>query len=71
MTQAGFFGSINIQHILSYIFIFITSSNVCNYADDYKMIKSLAKLYNYEWFYENRIVVNPGKSHSMLIGNQN
>ena len=35
------------------------------------MIKSLAKLCNYEWFYENRIVVYPGKSHSMLIGNQN
>ena len=66
---------------LNDIFLFITNSNSCNYADDntlYAISKNLHAVKSnikanvvimQKWFYENLMVLNPGKYHYILIGN--
>ena len=66
---------------LNDIFLFITNSNSCNYADDntlYAISKNLHAVKSnikenvvimQKWFYENLMVLNPGKCHYILIGN--
>ena len=66
---------------LNDIFLFITNSNSCNYADDntlYVISKNLHAVKSnikanvvimQKWFYENLMVLNPGKCHYILIGN--
>ena len=66
---------------LTDIFLLITNTNICNYADDNNTLYAINKnlhtvtcnLYaNFaivqKWFYKNHIVLNPRKCH-MLIGN--
>ena len=66
---------------LNDIFLFITNSNSCNYADDntlYAISKNLHAVKSnikanvvimQKWFSENLMVLNPGKCHYILIGN--
>ena len=66
---------------LNDIFLFITNSNSCNYADGntlYAISKNLHAVKSnikanvvimQKWFYENLMVLNPGKCHYILIGN--
>ena len=61
-------------------FLFVSSSNLNNYADDNtlytsddNLIKVKEVLLNYlnkvtEWFFENYFVLNAGKCHFMCLG---
>ena len=67
---------------LNDIFCFINNGNLCNYADDntlYSIGKSLNMvkenlkinfLIMQKWFYENHMVLNPGKCHYLVLGNR-
>ena len=62
-------------------FLFITNSKLCYYPDDntlYSTGKNLSAVESklecndlilHKWLHENHMVLNPGKSHYMLIGN--
>ena len=64
------------------IFIFKTNCKICNHADDntrYFIAKNLSVvksnldcnfLIMHKWFYENHVVLNPGKFHYILTGNK-
>ena len=67
---------------LNDIFYFINNGNICNYADD-NILYSIGKSLNMvkenlkinflimrEWFYENHMVLNPGKCHYLVLGNR-
>ena len=65
---------------LNDIFLFISKCQVCNYADDNTVNKSgknMRKIKNdlkmdfmilYKWFHENHMLLNPGKCHYIVIG---
>ena len=73
-------GSFIIQHILNNIFFFPKDANLGNYADDSTLyaynknletvICNLSQEFSilFNWFYDNYMVLNPGKCHLMLFG---
>ena len=62
------------------IYSFLNNTDLCNYADDntlYTLGKNLGKLkldlqsnlsILQKWFYENYMILNPGKCHDVLLG---
>ena len=62
------------------IFLFISKCQICNYGDGntvYKSGKNMRKIKNdlemdfmilHKWFHENHMVLNPGKCHYIVIG---
>ena len=81
VPQGSNLGPLLFNKFLNYIFLFMTNSNLCNYADDntlYAISKDLHVVKSnlqvnfaimQKWFYENYMVLNSGKCHFMLIGN--
>ena len=69
-----------IQYFLFDIFYFINIGNLCNYADNntlYSIGKNLNMVkenlkFNFlvmqKWFFENHMVLNPGKCHYLVLG---
>ena len=69
--------------IINDIFLLIANNNLCNYIDDKALYAINRKLHlknsnldvNFtfmqRWFYENHMVLNPGKYNYMLINNYN
>ena len=63
------------------LFLFVSSSNLSNYADDNTLYASGVNLEEVKnclstdfdavtkWFYENRMALNAGKCHFMCLGN--
>ena len=75
-------GSILFNIFFNDIFYFINNGNLCNYADDntlysigkcLNMVKQNLKinfLIMQKWFYENHMVLKPGKCHYLVLGNR-
>ena len=82
VPQGSILGSLLFNIFLNDIFYFINNGNLCNYADDntlYSIGKSLNMvkenlkinfLIMQKWFYENHMVLNPGKCHYLVLGNR-
>ena len=63
---------------MCYLFLFVSESNVANYADDTTLDACEKILYDvqrkleseslilFEWFHDNYLKANSGKSHVML-----
>ena len=78
VLQSFFLGTLLLNIFLNDVFLFVANSNLCNYAIDnilYAINKKLHVVKSYykanfafmqRWFYENHIVLNPGKCHYML-----
>ena len=82
VPQGSILGRLLFNIFLNDIFYFINNGNLCNYADDntlYSIGKSLNMvkenlkinfLIMQKWFYENHMVLNPGKCHYLVLGNR-
>ena len=79
MAQGSILGSLLFNNFINDIFYFILDADISNFADDYslysiednfKEVKTMLKK-NFEllrgWFYENHMVLNPGKCHYLII----
>ena len=79
MPQGSIIGSLLFNIFINDIFYFIKDAHICKFADhnslysikDYfKEVKTILKK-NFElligWFYENNMVLNPGKCHYLVI----
>ena len=80
VPQGSILGPLLFNIFLNDIFLFISKSQLCNYADDktlYKSGKNMGRIKNdlemdfmilHKWFHENHMVLNPGKCHCIVIG---
>ena len=78
--QGSILGPLFFNIFLNNIFLFIPKCQLCNYADDnilYKSGKNMRKIKNdlemdfmilHKWFHDNYVVINPGKYHYIVIG---
>ena len=79
VLQRSILGPLLFNIFLNDIFYFIQGAYICNFADDnslyliednFKEVKTMLKK-NFEllqgWFYENHMVLNPGKCHNLII----
>ena len=58
-SQDSILGPLHFNIFLNDIFLFISNRQLCNYANDNTF---------YKWFHENRVVLNLGKCHYVVIG---
>ena len=80
VPQGSILGPLLFNIFLNDVFVFISKFQLCNYADDnilYKPGKNMRKIKNdlemdfmilHKWFHENHMVLNPGKCHYIVIG---
>ena len=80
VPQGSILGPLLFNIFLNDIFLFISKCQLCNYADDntlYKSGKNMRKIKNdlemdfmilHKWFHVNHMVLNPGKCHYIVIG---
>ena len=79
MPKGSILGPLSFNIFINDIFYFIQDAYICNFADDnslysiednFKEVKTMLKK-NFElfqgWFYENHMVLNPGKYHYLII----
>ena len=83
IPQGSILGPLLFDIFISDIFLFVESSNVCNYADDNTLFafgktfdEVTRKLQNDflildEWFFNNFLVLNSDKCHFMTLGTPN
>ena len=76
--QVSVFGPLLFNIYMCDLFLFMSESNVANYADDKTLYACEKKLYDvkirfeseslilFEWFHDNYLKANSGKSHVML-----
>ena len=76
--QVSVFGPLLFNIYMCDLFLFMSESNVANYADDTTLYTCEKKLYDvqrkleseslilFEWFHDNYLKANSGKSHVML-----
>ena len=80
VPQGSILGPLLFNIFLNDIFLFISKCQLCNYADDntlYKSGKNMQKIKDdlemdfmilHKWFHENHMVLNAGKCHYIVIG---
>ena len=75
VPQGSILGPLLFKIFLNDIFLFISKCQLCNYADDntinQKKIKNdleMDFMILHKWFHENHMVLNPGKCHYIVIG---
>ena len=80
VPQGSILGPLLFNVFLNVIFLFISKCQLCNYADDntlYKSGKNMQKIKDnlemdfmilQNWFHKNHMVLNPGKCHYIVIG---
>ena len=80
VPQGSILGSLLFNIFVNDLFLFVSSSNLSNYADDntlhtsgYSLKEVREVLLNdlnkvTEWFFENYMVLNAGKCHFMCLG---
>ena len=80
VPQGFILGSLLFNIFVNDLFLFVSSSNLSNYADDntlytsgYNLKEGKEVLLNdlnkvTEWFFENYMVLNAGKCHFMCLG---
>ena len=80
VLQGSILGPLLFNMFLNDVFLFILKCQLCNYADDntlYKSEKNMWKIKNdlemdfmilHKWFHQNHIILNLGKCHYVVIG---